>query len=79
MPAGWLLKASFGRVGADVPAVPHHQADRANNIIKGSKKEQLETVRQQIRDFKSSTGVDRVVVLWTANTERYAEVSHTSI
>lgn len=36
-------------------------------------------MRQQIRDFKSSTGVDRVVVLWTANTERYAEVRHTSI
>ena len=61
-----------------MPAAPHHQADRANNIIKGSKQEQLETVRQQIRDFKSSTGVDRVVVLWTANTERYAEVSYIS-
>lgn len=52
----------------------HAQADRANNIIKGTKKEQLETVRQQIRDFKASTGVDKIVVLWTANTERYAEV-----
>jgi myo-inositol-1-phosphate synthase len=51
-----------------------NQEERANNIIKGSKQEQLETVRQQIRDFKASSGVDKVVVLWTANTERYAEV-----
>lgn len=42
--------------------------------MKGSKQEQMETVRQQIRDFKQSSGVDRVVVLWTANTERYAQI-----
>lgn len=27
-----------------------------------------------IREFKASTKVDRVVVLWTANTERYSNV-----
>jgi myo-inositol-1-phosphate synthase len=34
----------------------------------------METVRQQIRQFKADKGVDKVVVLWTANTERYSEV-----
>ncbi len=52
-----------------------NQEERANNLIKGSKMEQMETVRRQIREFKASSGVDKVVVLWTANTERYAEVS----
>lgn len=44
-------------------------------MIKGSKAQQVDTVRQQIRDFKESSGVDQVIVLWTANTERYAQVS----
>lgn len=35
---------------------------------------QMEEVRQNIRDFKSSTGVEKVIVLWTANTERYSDV-----
>ena len=30
-------------------------------------------VRQDIRDFKQNTGVDRVVVLWAASTEIYVE------
>jgi len=58
----------------DPEFIAANQAERADNIIKGSKKEQMETVRQQIRTFKRERGVDRVVVLWTANTERYAEV-----
>lgn len=52
-----------------------NQADRANHVIKGSRKEQLEAVREQIRDFKARSGVERVVILWTANTERYAQVA----
>lgn len=35
----------------------------------------METIREQIRAFKQDNGVDKVVVLWTANTERYAQVS----
>ena len=34
----------------------------------------MEEIRQNIRDFKQSSGVDKVVVLWTANTERFSEV-----
>ncbi|MCD8388373.1 MAG: inositol-3-phosphate synthase [Bacteroidales bacterium] len=33
-----------------------------------------EQIRQDIRDFKAKTGVDRVVVLWAASTEIYVPV-----
>ena len=35
---------------------------------------QMEEVRKNIRDFKASSGVEKVIVLWTANTERYSDV-----
>jgi hypothetical protein len=35
---------------------------------------QVDTIREHIRAFKRDNGVDKVVVLWTANTERYAQV-----
>jgi myo-inositol-1-phosphate synthase len=58
----------------DADFIAANQDARATNVVKGSKKEQMETVRQHIRDFKQRTNVDKVVVLWTANTERYAQV-----
>eukprot|EP00898_Chlorokybus_atmophyticus_P006774 jgi/Chlat1/7098/Chrsp57S06777 len=58
----------------DQDFVAANQGERANNIIKGSKKEQVQQVVQDIRAFKETTGVDKVIVLWTANTERYADV-----
>lgn len=35
---------------------------------------QLDHLRADIRAFRESSGADRVVVLWTANTERYSSV-----
>ncbi|KAH9540715.1 hypothetical protein CY35_14G020900 [Sphagnum magellanicum] len=58
----------------DPDFIAANQGSRANNIIKGSKKEQMERVIQDIRTFKAETKVDKVVVLWTANTERYSDV-----
>lgn len=58
----------------DPSFIAANQAERADNCIKGTKREQMETVRQHIRDFKANNDIDKVVVLWTANTERYAEV-----
>lgn len=54
--------------------VAANQAERADNVLKGTHREQLEQVRKDIRDFKESSGVDTVVVLWTANTERFCDV-----
>eukprot|EP01101_Sappina_pedata_P005891 TRINITY_DN2809_c0_g1_i1.p1 TRINITY_DN2809_c0_g1~~TRINITY_DN2809_c0_g1_i1.p1 ORF type:complete len:615 (+),score=305.08 TRINITY_DN2809_c0_g1_i1:228-1847(+) len=52
-----------------------NQADRADNVIKGTKSEMVEQIRADIRDFKSKSGVDKVILLWTANTERFCDVS----
>ncbi|KAJ3205743.1 Myo-inositol-1-phosphate synthase [Dinochytrium kinnereticum] len=52
-----------------------NQEDRADNVVPGdSKKEHVERIRKDIRDFKALNGLDRVVVLWTANTERFSEI-----
>ena len=51
-----------------------NQRDRADHVLKGSKQEQMEQLRKDIRDFKASRGCDKVIVLWTANTERFAEI-----
>ena len=51
-----------------------NQADRANNLIPGTKKEQLEKLRQDIRDFKKNNNVDKVIILWSANTERFSSI-----
>ena len=52
-----------------------NQKDRADNILKSnSKKEDLEVIRKNIREFKAENNVDKVIVLWTANTERFCQV-----
>jgi myo-inositol-1-phosphate synthase len=48
-----------------------NQESRADNIIPGENKfEHLEQIRKDIRDFKQKNGLEKVIVLWTANTER---------
>ncbi|WVN90757.1 uncharacterized protein L203_106000 [Cryptococcus depauperatus CBS 7841] len=52
-----------------------NQADRADNLIPGEDKAaHLEHIRNDIRRFKQDNRLDQVVVLWTANTERYADI-----
>jgi len=52
-----------------------NQFDRADNLIPGNdKKEHLEQIRKDIREFKEANQLDKVIVIWTANTERYAEI-----
>merc|ERR1719456_144984 len=34
----------------------------------------MDQVRQHIREFKAKNSLDKVIVLWTANTERFAAV-----
>merc|ERR1711976_499640 len=45
-----------------------------DNVLKGTKQELVEQVRGQIRGFKAANGLDKIVVLWTGNTERFAEI-----
>lgn len=51
-----------------------NQSDRADNVIKGNKANQLAVIRQDIRDFKAKNGLDKVIVLWTATTECCVDV-----
>jgi len=45
-----------------------NQADRADNVLKGSKMEQLNVLRQNIKDFKAKNHLEQCIILWTANT-----------
>lgn len=52
-----------------------NQKQRADNILQGKNKlEHLEKIRKDIRDFKETNKLDKVLVLWTANTERYCDI-----
>lgn len=51
-----------------------NQLDRANNVIKADKKSKaFDQIRKDIRDFKKNKELDQVIILWTANTERFSE------
>lgn len=51
-----------------------NQAERADNVIIGTTEEQLMTIRNDIKDFKDKNNLDNVIVLWTANTERFCDI-----
>jgi myo-inositol-1-phosphate synthase len=51
-----------------------NQESRADNLIEGTKQEQLDQIRKDIREFKAANSLETVVVLWTANTERFSSV-----
>lgn len=58
----------------DPDFIAANQSDRADNLITGTKYEQFLQIREDIKDFKKTSKVDKVVVLWTANTERFSEI-----
>ncbi|KAG7663792.1 INO1 [[Candida] subhashii] len=60
-----------------------NQKERADNVFNktasgeintGDKWADVEKVRKDIRDFKEKNQLDKIIILWTANTERYADV-----
>lgn len=53
-----------------------NQEDRADNVIEGSKAcwAHVDKIREDIRNFQASNGLDKIIVLWTANTERYSDI-----
>ncbi|OBT82807.1 myo-inositol-1-phosphate synthase [Pseudogymnoascus sp. 03VT05] len=79
------LKAMVGKEMAAMTPLPSiyypdfiaaNQEDRADNLIAGSKacNEHVEKIRKDIADFKAANNLDKVIVMWTANTERFAEL-----
>ena len=57
-------------------AFDHNYAKRleGHNVKTGTRWELVEQLREDIRNFKKESGVDRVVVLWAASTEVYVPV-----
>lgn len=59
-----------------------NQSERANNVFNqvngevktDNKWADVEKIRKDIRNFKAKNELDKVIILWTANTERYADV-----
>ncbi|CCH44319.1 myo-inositol-1-phosphate synthase [Wickerhamomyces ciferrii] len=60
-----------------------NQEDRADNIFnidsngkidQSNKWDHVETIRSDIKKFQSDNKLDKVIVLWTANTERYSQI-----
>jgi myo-inositol-1-phosphate synthase len=53
-----------------------NQEDRADNVLEGTKAStaHVEKIRKDIREFKENNALDKVIVMWTANTERYADI-----
>lgn len=51
--------------------VAANQEDRADNLIKGNNREVVGQLQKDIEQFRTREGVDSVIVLWTANTEKF--------
>jgi myo-inositol-1-phosphate synthase len=51
-----------------------NQGSRADNVLTGTKQEQMEQIQKDIRHFKASNSLDKLILLWTANTERFASI-----
>ena len=58
----------------DAAFIASNQKERVNHVIPGTKAQQMEQIRKDLREFKTKNGLDKVIVLWTANTERYSEI-----
>ncbi|XP_072155421.1 inositol-3-phosphate synthase 1-B isoform X2 [Bemisia tabaci] len=52
-----------------------NQSERADNVMQvTNKQEAVDKIRLDIRDFKDKNKLDKVIILWTANTERFSDV-----
>ncbi|KAI6046271.1 hypothetical protein EDC04DRAFT_2887951 [Pisolithus marmoratus] len=70
-----VLAYDLQRQVAPHMALLANQEARADNVIPGTDKQiHLEHLRSDIRRFKADNDLDRVVVFWTANTERYSDI-----
>lgn len=61
----------------DLNFVAENQDSRADNILDNSKMtkwQQVQHIMADIADFKQKQHLDKVIVLWTANTERFTEL-----
>jgi len=59
----------------DPDFIAANQEARANNVIKGTKQQCLLQIRKDISIFKEKNKLDKVIIIWTANTERFADIT----
>jgi myo-inositol-1-phosphate synthase len=53
--------------------IASNQEDRANHLIEGNDKSiHLATIRKDISKFREDNQLNTVIILWTANTERFS-------
>lgn len=61
--------------GVYIPSfIAANQRDRADNVLEGTKTELLQVLRRDIQNFKRDNKLDKVIVIWSANTERFCSV-----
>jgi len=60
----------------DPDFIAANQQERADHLITGTKQQCMERLRQDIQKFKKDNHLDKVIVIWSANTERFADVIH---
>lgn len=58
----------------DPSFVARNQESRANNLIPGTKSMQVMQLRADIREFKLTHELDKIIVIWMGNTERFCKV-----
>lgn len=58
----------------DPKFIAANQSDRVNNALSGTKWEQCQQIINDIKEFKETNCLDKVVIVWTANTERFANI-----
>lgn len=58
----------------DEDFVAANQKSRANNVLEGTKQEMMEHIRADMRNFKEKHQLDSLIILWSANTERFTEI-----
>jgi myo-inositol-1-phosphate synthase len=51
-----------------------NQKDRANNILSGTKQQMMDKLRDDIRTFKAEKKLDKLIIVWSANTERFSDI-----
>ncbi|KAL7580580.1 hypothetical protein ACA910_003701 [Epithemia clementina (nom. ined.)] len=51
-----------------------NQQGRADNVVPGTKYEQLQQLQLDIQNFKRQHELDKCFLVWTANTERFSEL-----
>ena len=62
------MKAAF-----NINFVAANQMERADNVLDDamSNRQVVDKLQDDIKNFKKSRSLDKVIVLWTANTEKY--------